>query len=80
MEKFAQVIGINEANCTNCHQCIAVCPVKICNDGSGEVIKFDNNRCIACGRCVEACIKSHGGNPEKSARFIIDDAEFAAKL
>jgi PAS domain S-box-containing protein len=81
MEKFVQVIGINEDNCTNCHQCIAVCPVKICSDGSGEVIKFNNNRCIACGRCVEACIKSHGGSIEKSARFIIDDAaEFAANL
>lgn len=81
MENFVQVIGINEQNCTNCHQCIAVCPVKICNNGSGEVIKFNNNLCIACGRCIEACVKSHGGQIEKSARFIIDDAvQFSTDL
>lgn len=81
MEEFVQVIGINEQNCTNCHQCIVVCPVKICSNGSGEVIKFNNDLCIACGRCVTACVKSHRGNWEKSARFIIDDAaEFAAAL
>lgn len=74
MEKIVDVIGIREEFCTNCHQCIAVCPVKICSNGSGEVVKFDNNLCIGCGRCVEACIKSHGGLSEKSARFIIDDA------
>ncbi len=74
-EDLIEVIGINDANCTNCHQCIAVCPVKICSDGSGEVVKFNNNLCIGCGRCIEACIKSHGGVIEKSARFAIDDSE-----
>lgn len=74
MEEFVQVIGINEAFCVNCHQCIAVCPVKVCSDGSGDVVKFDNHLCIACGRCIEACIKSHGGDVKKSARFPIDDS------
>ena len=27
-----EVIGIKEDNCINCHQCISVCPVKICSD------------------------------------------------
>lgn len=81
MENIVDIIGIREEFCTNCHQCIAVCPVKICSDGSGEVVKFDNNLCIGCGRCIEACIKSHGGIAEKSARFIIDDAaQFAQDL
>lgn len=74
MEDLIQIIGINEQNCTNCHQCIAVCPIKICSDGSGDVVKFNNDLCIGCGRCVEACLKSHGGMVEKSARFTIDDA------
>jgi len=68
-----EIIRINEENCTNCHQCIAVCPIKICNNGSGDVIQFNNNICIGCGRCVDACLNSHGGVVEKSARFIIDD-------
>ncbi len=81
MCNLIEVIGIREENCTNCHQCIAVCPVKICSDGSGTVVKFNNNLCIGCGRCIEACIKSHGGVIEKSARFAIDDApQFAADL
>jgi len=73
MNNFIEIIRIIEENCTNCHQCIAVCPIKICNNGSGDVIKFNNNLCIGCGRCVEACLTSHGGVVEKSARFIIDD-------
>ena len=74
-EDLIEVIGINEANCTNCHQCIAVCPVKFCSDGSDDVVKFNNNLCIGCGRCIEVCIRSHGGIIEKSARFAIDDSE-----
>ncbi|MEN6351179.1 MAG: [Fe-Fe] hydrogenase large subunit C-terminal domain-containing protein, partial [Syntrophomonas sp.] len=74
MKNLIEVIGIKEENCINCHQCIAVCPVKVCSDGSGEVVKFHNHLCIGCGRCIEACIKSHGGIVEKSARFPIDDA------
>lgn len=69
-----RIIGINENNCTNCHQCIAVCPVKICNNGSGSVVKFNNEVCIGCGRCVGTCIKSHGGIADKAARFVIDDS------
>ncbi len=81
MNDFIQTIGIKEENCTNCHQCLAVCPVKICNNGSGDVIKFNNNLCIGCGRCIEACVKSHGGIGAKSARYAIDDApEFVQAL
>jgi len=81
MDNLIEVIGIKEENCINCHQCIAVCPVKVCSDGSGNVVKFNNQLCIGCGRCIDACIKSHGGIVEKSARFPIDDAvEFTAAL
>ncbi len=73
MENLIEVIGIKAENCINCHQCIAVCPVKVCSDGSGDVVKFNNQLCIGCGRCIDACIKSHGGAVEKSARFPIDD-------
>lgn len=75
MEDLIEVVGFKEENCVNCHQCIAVCPVKVCSDGSGDVVKFNNHLCIGCGRCIEACIKSHGGNSEKSARFPLDDTD-----
>lgn len=74
MEDLIEVIGLKAENCINCHQCIAVCPVKVCSDGSGEVVKFNTSLCIGCGRCIDACIKSHGGVVEKSARFAIDDS------
>lgn len=74
MDHSIEIIRINEENCTNCHQCIAVCPIKMCNNGSGDVVKFNDKLCIGCGRCVEACLKSHGGVVEKSARLIIDDS------
>ncbi|NPV91780.1 MAG: sigma 54-interacting transcriptional regulator [Firmicutes bacterium] len=81
MGNLIEIIGIKEENCTNCHQCIAVCPVKICSDGSGAVVKFNNNLCIGCGQCIQACLKSHGGVVEKSARFAIDDSpQFVADL
>lgn len=81
MGNSVEIIRINEENCTNCHQCIAVCPIKTCNNGSGDVVKFNDKLCIGCGRCVEACLKSHGGVVEKSARLIIDDtAEFLNDL
>jgi PAS domain S-box len=81
MDDFIEIIGINEENCTNCHQCIAVCPIKICSDGSGDVVKFHNNLCIGCGRCIEACLRSHERKVAKSARFAIDDApQFVSDL
>lgn len=79
MAECVQVIGIDEKYCVNCHQCIAVCPVKVCSDGSGEVVKFDNSLCIGCGRCIEACIRSHGGDAAKSARYPIDDSKSFAE-
>ncbi|MBP3561248.1 MAG: 4Fe-4S binding protein [Treponema sp.] len=63
------VVAVDENKCVNCQRCIAVCPAKMCNDGSGDYVKINNDLCIGCGECIEAC--SHG------ARIGIDDtAEF----
>jgi Na+-translocating ferredoxin:NAD+ oxidoreductase RNF subunit RnfB len=61
------VIAVDEEKCVNCHACIAACPVKLCNDGSGEVVRLDASRCIGCGSCIEAC--------KHEARRGLDDAE-----
>ena len=31
------VINVDKEKCCNCHRCISVCPVKLCNDGSQDV-------------------------------------------
>lgn len=63
------MIKIDEHKCLNCHQCISVCPVKFCNDGTGEIIKVDENLCIGCGQCLIACTHK--------ARIIMDDTDAA---
>lgn len=46
----------NVDNCTNCHQCIQICPesqvLNIIGKKSGTI---DNSECIKCGRCIEVC-------------------------
>lgn len=65
--KYRSVISVDKEKCANCQRCIAVCPVKMCNNGSGDYVAFDEKLCIGCGSCIEAC--THG------ARKGIDDAE-----
>ncbi|MDX9872158.1 MAG: [Fe-Fe] hydrogenase large subunit C-terminal domain-containing protein, partial [Clostridia bacterium] len=74
MQELVKVIDIIEDNCMNCHKCISVCPVKFCNDASGDIVKLNDNLCIGCGACIEACIEAHGHVEEKSARIPVDDA------
>ena len=61
------VVEVDEGKCVACHQCISVCPVKFCNEASGDTIHVNADLCIGCGRCIAAC--SHG------ARVAVDDFE-----
>ena len=67
MSAMKKVIHVDESKCVNCHACIAVCPVKFCNDGTGAVVDLHAASCIACGECIRAC--THG------ARSGIDDMD-----
>ena len=66
------VINVDKDKCCNCHRCIAVCPVKLCNDGSGDFVTLNHDLCIGCGSCIEAC--SHGARSgiDDTARFLED--------
>ena len=64
---LSPVIDVDKEKCCNCHRCIAVCPVKLCNDGSGDYVTLNHDLCIGCGSCIEAC--THG------ARRGLDDTE-----
>ena len=63
--RVPSVIQVDQSKCVNCHACIAACPVKLCNDGSGDFVSVDPATCIGCGQCLAAC--PHG------ARHALDD-------
>lgn len=62
---LAKIIEVDREKCCNCHACIAVCPVKFCNDGSGDYVEVNKDLCVGCGRCLKACTHD--------ARYGIDD-------
>ena len=55
VSRLSPIVQVDGEKCVNCHTCISVCPVKICNDGSGDFVNVDPDRCIGCGRCLEVC-------------------------
>ncbi|MFA7227887.1 MAG: methyl-accepting chemotaxis protein [Melioribacteraceae bacterium] len=63
--KLAKVIEVDKEKCVSCYRCIAVCPVKYCNDGSGDHVAIKEDLCIGCGECLKAC--------PHDARIAIDD-------
>ncbi len=73
MSGLVPVIRVDEEKCTNCHACISACPVKFCNDGSGDYVRVNADLCIGCGNCIAHCTHS--------ARLGIDDTpEFETLL
>lgn len=65
--KLPVVIEVDEEKCVNCHACVAACPVKMCNDASGDCVNIVTDSCIACGACIKACTHE--------ARVIRDDTD-----
>ena len=71
LKELPNIVGVNNDLCVNCHKCISVCPVKYCNNGSGDHVSVNHYTCIGCGHCIKEC--SHG------ARFWIDDLDIFIK-
>ena len=68
---LAKIIEVDKEKCVNCHRCIAVCPVKFCNDGSGDHVSVIDDLCIGCGECIQGC--------PHDARKIVDDFDLFMK-
>lgn len=65
LRSLPKVVEVIKENCVNCHSCIAACPVKYCNDASGDTVEINADLCIGCGQCLKAC--------KHDARRAIDD-------
>ncbi len=63
--KLSPIFQVDEKNCIECHQCIAVCPVKFSNDASKNFVDVNSDLCIGCGNCLNAC--------KHDARKYVDD-------
>ena len=61
-----KLVDVIADKCVNCHVCIAACPVKFANDGSGDHVRINHDVCLGCGACVTAC--------PHDARVGIDDS------
>jgi len=55
---LSEIMHVVEDKCKNCHSCISVCPVKFCNDGSGDVVTVNHDLCIGCAECLDICTHS----------------------
>jgi iron only hydrogenase large subunit-like protein len=66
------VVTVDADRCVNCHSCITACPVKTCNDASGDHVTIDHQRCIGCGACVAACRHEARRGVDDTAAFLRD--------
>lgn len=55
LRPLPKVVEVIKDDCVNCHACIAACPVKFCNDASGDTVEINADMCIGCGQCLKAC-------------------------
>jgi len=62
---LSQIVEVDESECINCHQCISVCPVKFCNNATGNHVSVNPDLCIGCGECIDIC--------KTNARKSVDD-------
>lgn len=65
------LIRTNKDLCTGCNKCIRNCPIDGANisfvENGQSKVEVDNEKCIACGKCVSVC--------EHNAREFYDDTE-----
>jgi len=69
---LVEVISVDQEKCVNCYVCIAACPVKFCNDASGDALTIDHAMCIGCGECVRACSHNARTMRDDTAAFLAD--------
>ncbi|HPF06666.1 MAG TPA: [Fe-Fe] hydrogenase large subunit C-terminal domain-containing protein [Spirochaetota bacterium] len=72
--QLSKVINVDKDKCIKCHACITACPVKYCNNISGDVVEINHDMCIGCGNCISVCSHNARTGIDDFQRFM-DDAE-----
>lgn len=70
--RLSKVIHVDSEKCTKCHACITACPVKYCNNITGDAVEIDEDMCIGCGNCIAACTHNARTGIDDFNRFIAD--------
>ncbi len=56
IQPLSQDIKRNDAKCTHCGACIAVCPTEALTvDRDSMEVSFDYDKCAACELCIKVC-------------------------
>ncbi|MDY6917720.1 MAG: 4Fe-4S binding protein [Chloroflexota bacterium] len=56
IQSLGQNIMRNDARCTHCGACVAICPTGALSlDPKTRMVNFDEDKCTACELCVLAC-------------------------
>ena len=56
IQSLSQDVVRDEAKCTHCGACIAICPTNAFSlEEKTRRVLFDHNKCVVCGLCVKAC-------------------------
>ncbi len=53
--KNGETLGINEAACTGCGDCIEVCPHGVLGLARGKISVMRRSSCMECGACMRNC-------------------------
>ena len=62
-----ELITTDINKCVGCFKCVKVCPTLLANDATGDHVVINENACITCGACIDAC--------QHNARNYTDDTE-----
>jgi iron only hydrogenase large subunit-like protein len=68
--ELCHILEVDDEKCVNCHKCISVCPIKYCNDASGQTVKVINDMCLGCGACIKACTHEARNYVDDTGKFL----------
>lgn len=70
------IIITDPAKCEGCNRCVRVCPVSEANiaylDHNQIKVRIDENKCIACGACLDVCQHNARDFDDDTERFFAD--------